>query len=57
MLISLSIALTVPNLKALTYKMASGVTKMRKSEIGSECTYSMSSEAHYEHHELGSLDE
>ena len=37
-------------------KMASGMTKMRKSVIGSVYAYLMSCKAHYQYHELGTLD-
>ena len=57
MLISLFRARTVPNLKALTWKMASGMTKMQKSVIASVCAYLMSSKAHYLYHELSTVDE
>ena len=57
MLISLFSAPTVPNLKAQTWKMASGMTKMRKSVIGSVCAYLRRCKAHYQNHELGTLDE
>ena len=56
-LISLSSAPTVPNLKALTWKMAPGMTKMSKLVIGSVCAYLISCKSHYQYHELGTLDE
>ena len=37
-------------------KMASRMTKRRKSVIGSVYTYLMSCKAHYQYHELGTLD-
>ena len=37
-------------------KMASGMTKMQKSVIGSVCAYLMSCKAHYQYHEFGTLD-
>ena len=57
MLISLFNAHTVPDLKALTWKMFSGMTEVRKLVIGSVCAYLMRSKAHYQYHELGKLDE
>ena len=57
MLISLFNGPIVPNMKALTWKMASEMTKIQKSVIGSVCTYSMSCKAHYRYLELGALDE
>ena len=57
MLISLFSYPTVPNVKALAWKMAAGITKMWKSITGSVYAYLMSSKAHYQHHELGTLDE
>ena len=56
-LISLFSAPTVPNLKALTWNMASEITKMWKSAIGSVCAYLMSCKAHYQYNQLGALDE
>ena len=57
MLISLFSAPTATNLKALTWKMASRMTKIWKSVIGSVWAHLMSCKAYYRYHEFGTLDE